>query len=157
MNREQALHFAARATEKAWARLHALYGDSIGTMPRVEINARLRTTAGRAWLKHNKMDFSYSLLCEFPEHYEINTIPHECVHFVAYRVFGEMNHGKPWKYIMAQLGLPTTPYHDLIEQRKIRQVARACGVEIPKYVVMRDGSKRDPMKAILAYVEELNK
>lgn len=157
MDKTTALQFAQRATDKAWAKLHALYGSKIGKKPSVEINSRLRTTAGRAFLLHGKMDFSYKLLAEFPEHFEHDTIPHECVHFVAYRVFGEQNHGKPWKYIMSQLGLPTTPYHNLIEQQRIRAVAKAEGIELPKYVVLRDGRKADTMTALLKLVEDCNK
>ena len=137
MDKTTAQRFIESALDAAWTRLHSMYGDAIRTKPRIELNSRLRTTAGRAWLEHNKIDISYKLLIEFPEEFRDNTIPHEAIHFVAYRVFGEQNHGKPWKYIMAQYGLPTTPYHDMMAQLVIRNAARAEGIEIPKMVSIR--------------------
>ena len=138
MDKTTAQRFIQNALDHAWARLHTMYGSKVGKQPSIELNTRLRVTAGRAWLDKNKIDISYKLLCDFPEHFRDDTIPHEAIHFVAYRVFGEQNHGKPWKYVMAQYGLPTTPYHDLMSQLVIRNAARAEGIEIPKYVAMRD-------------------
>lgn len=59
----------------------------------------------------------------------MDTIPHECAHIAAYRIFcyglqrGE-SHGKPWAEMMQALGLPPNIYHDMIEKRNIKQLRK---------------------------------
>ncbi len=101
----------------------------------------------------SKIDVSYKLLIEFPAHFAKDVIPHECAHFVASRVFKEHNHGKPWKQIMAALGLPTTPYHNLIMVQQIKEKARAEGVDLPKYITLPDGRKIELMPMLIKFVE----
>ena len=154
MNREQAQLFIQYAHDRAWSTLREMYGAKVGKKPIIELNTRLRTTAGRAHLLDNKIDICYKLLIEFPRHFAEDTIPHECAHFVAHRVFGEENHGKPWKAIMAALGLPTTPYHNLTERLAVINNARAHGLTLPKQITLTDGRKVDTIDAILKVISE---
>lgn len=93
------------------------------------MNNRLKTTAGRAWLEAGKVDISTSLMLDFPRHIITDTIPHECAHIAALRVYnyglqrGE-SHGKPWAEMMQALGLPASIYHDMIEQRTLKQLRK---------------------------------
>ena len=153
MNRDQAQTFIQTACDKAWLRLRTMYGAKVGKQPTIVLNNRLRSTAGRAFLHDSKIDISYKLLIEFPAHFAKDTIPHECAHFVASRVFGEDNHGKPWKQVMAALGLPTTPYHNLVMQQRIKQTANAEGLQLPKYVTLTDGRKIELMPMLVKLVE----
>ena len=154
MNRDQAQTFIQAAHDSAWARLRTMYGAKVGKKPTIELNTRLRTTAGRAWLHDNKIDICYKLLIVFPKHFAEDTIPHECAHFVAHRVFGEENHGKPWKAIMAALGLPTTPYHNLNEKLAVINNAKAHGLTLPKQITLTDGRTVDTIEAILKVINE---
>ena len=154
MNREQAQAFIQAAHDRAWTKLRSLYGAKVGKKPIIVLNTRLRTTAGRAFLLDNKIDICYKLLIEFPAHFAKDTIPHECAHFVAHRVFGEENHGKPWKAIMAALGLPTTPYHNMIEKLAIINNAKAHGLTLPKKITLTDGRTVDTLDALVKVISE---
>ena len=112
---------AQRSVNRAWNRFADIYGNKIGKAPIVKINARLKTTAGRAWINDGIIDLSLSLYDEFKDQFESNTIPHECAHFVAYRVFNEANHGRAWKDVMVAYGIEPAVYHDYLEQRMIRK------------------------------------
>ena len=97
---------------KAWARFRALFPDC-GECPVIVINARLRTTAGRAWLAESKIDLSLKLLERFPAEFAWVIIPHELAHHVAYRLHGDAGHGKHWKNAMRAFGLEPDIYHSL--------------------------------------------
>jgi SprT-like family len=154
MNREQAQAFIEAAHDRAWLRFRELYGNKVGKKPTIERNNRLRTTAGRAFLHDNKIDISTKLLLEFPSHFAKDTIPHEGAHFVAYRVFGEENHGKPWKAVMAAIGLPTSPYHNLVERLAVINNAREHGIKLPKKITLLDGTVVDTIDALLRVVNK---
>jgi len=111
----------AQATATCWLGLRAQYGKRVGKMPELYFNNRLRTTAGRAHINGNIVELATKLVPEFPQEYIKVIIPHELAHIVAYRVFGEENHGLPWKQIMANMGLSTSPYHNLFQIRNARQ------------------------------------
>ena len=149
MDKATAQRFIQTAHDRAWATLRTLYGRRVGEKPTIELNTRLRTTAARAWLSDNKIDVNYKLLCEFPEHIAKDTIPHECAHFVASRMWGEDDHGKPWKEIMVAMGLPADRCHTLVQQMGVRQRAKEAGIELPKTITLADGRVVDTMDAIL--------
>ena len=80
-----------------WDKAYSIWGDKIGIMPTVIINARLTATAGRAFLQDNKCDFSAYLLDRDMDYFAKDTIPHELAHHIAYRLFKDRGHGKAWK------------------------------------------------------------
>lgn len=106
----------AQITAKAtWAKAHAIWGDAIGKLPTIEMNARLTSTAGRAFMLTaknridcptmiEKMDFSYYLMVNNHDEFISQIIPHECAHFIAMRIYGDENHGKGFYYVMQELG-----------------------------------------------------
>lgn len=131
MNTKQTLEkIAAAAVVRAWGTLVRQYGKrEMGTIPTIVINRRLKTTAGRAWLRDNKIDISERLMLDFPREIIMQTIPHEVAHVAAFRLFnyglnrGE-SHGEPWQYIMTDLGLNPDIYHDMIIKRNVKLSAK---------------------------------
>lgn len=130
MDKQTLQKIAARAVARAWDRLALRWpATKLGTVPQIEINGRLKTTAGRAWLETGKIDISKTLMIDFTRQIITETIPHECAHIAAYRIFGYgvkrgESHGKPWAMMMQDLGLPAEIYHDMIEKRVVKQMAR---------------------------------
>ena len=121
---------AARAVARAWDRLALRWPVAkLGTVPTITINGRLKTTAGRAWPETGEIDISKTLMIDFTRQIITETIPHECAHIAAYRIFGYgikrgESHGEPWAMMMQDLGLPAAIYHDMLEKRAIKQMAR---------------------------------
>lgn len=126
----QLQRIAQLSANRAWERLALRWPQSkLGMVPIVVMNGRLKTTAGRAWLEAGKIDLSVSLMTDFPRQFCMDTVPHECAHIAAFRVFGYglqrgESHGKPWAMMMQDLGLPANVYHTMLEQRSIKQLAR---------------------------------
>lgn len=98
-----------------WRKASERWGiAAIGAMPIIEMNARLTSTAGRAWVNMSghapheveKIDLSCYLMERNPDNFRLDTIPHELAHFIAYRVYGDKGHGQGWKYTMQELGIP---------------------------------------------------
>ncbi len=68
----------------------------------VKLSPKLRTTAGRAWLKKNRVELHYELLKSKPEDLEV-TYAHELGHLLCYAVFKTGGHRSEWKRVMAWL------------------------------------------------------
>ena len=96
-----------------WNHCTRIFGVSIGKMPTVEMNARLTATGGRAFLKEGRMDFSCFLMERNYKEFRDQIIPHELCHFIAYRLFHDDGHGKPWKWCMMRLGLAPDTFHQM--------------------------------------------
>ena len=86
-----------------WKQARIIFGDKIGVMPKMEVNARLTATAGRAFYTLDKCDFSCYLLDLNPTYFIDDTIPHELAHIIAWRLYKYAGHGKPWKEIALAL------------------------------------------------------
>jgi predicted SprT family Zn-dependent metalloprotease len=108
----EALAYANYHCRIWWNRAVAIWGTRCGMMPAVILNKRLKSTAGRAWIyseghEHyaGKMvlEFSHGLLIKHAEYFSRDTIPHEIAHFIAYRVYGEENHGIHWKIVTEKM------------------------------------------------------
>ena len=127
MNTKHTLEkIAARSVSIAWDKLTAVYGrKALGDKPRIVINRRLKSTAGRAWLQDGVIDISERLMLDFPREIIMQTIPHEVAHIAALRVYnyglkrGE-SHGAPWVSMMQALGLDPAIYHTMLEQRAVK-------------------------------------
>lgn len=96
-----------------WRKAQAFYGIRIGAMPKVVMNSRLTSTGGRAWLEDYYIDLSCYLMERNPETFRTVTIPHELCHLIAFRLYGDKGHGKPWKKVMVEMGLEPNPYHNM--------------------------------------------
>ena len=123
-----------KVTAKAdlvWQQLCQLY-PQLGGIPRpaVKYNARLKTTAGRAFFDSNPpyFDLSLELLWQYPDTVIEDTVPHELAHIAAYIVFGDCGHGKAWKSVMLAINRPPAVYHNMLnskhETRKLERIAK---------------------------------
>ena len=117
MDRIEALEKATMWTHATWARLEKMYPGKLGPCPSVKINARLKTTAGRNFWELRVIDYSLELFCEYPEHFRLDTIPHELAHQVAYDIWPasvKRCHGAEWQSVMRRLGLEPTRCHEMV-------------------------------------------
>ena len=99
-----------------WRKFLAVY-PQLGETPRVKMNARLKTTAGRAFLEDWYIDLSPELMWEHTEQFCRDTIPHELAHLVAYRLHGDEGHGAGWKGIVREFNIPTTRLHNMVNSK----------------------------------------
>lgn len=109
------LKACAAQVKATWQKAYGIWGDKIGQMPLVKMNARLTATAGFAYMltANNKtvrppiierVEYSCFLMLHNWDDFLKQTVPHECAHFIALRVYGDENHGKGFKYVMQKLG-----------------------------------------------------
>jgi SprT protein len=88
---------------------------------RVSWNARMQTTAGRAWWPDRSIELNPKLKdCEPEEVWR--TLKHELAHLVAYERCGRRRidpHGPEWQLACADLGIPgEQPFHNLPFKRR---------------------------------------
>jgi len=98
---------------------------------RVSWNARMQTTAGRAWWPDRWIELNPKLK-EFEPEELWRTLKHELAHLVAYERAGRRRidaHGPEWRAACAELGIPhEQPYHSLpLKRRRMkRNYAYTC-------------------------------
>lgn len=71
----------------------------------VEWNSRMRSAAGRAFLKEYKIQLNPKLE-EFGEGEVKQTLLHEMAHLLAWNQWRHRGHGAPWRKACALLGIP---------------------------------------------------
>ena len=117
-------HEAAR---KIWAKAASIEWingrkNALGIMPPIEMNARLTTTGGRAWInepektphEYEKIDLSCYIMANNPwADFERIILVHEICHFIAGRVYGDYGHGKGFKYVTYMMGGEQGRFHNL--------------------------------------------
>lgn len=120
MDKQYLLDVATKRVSIIWEKAQKAYPKQLGQipMPKVLINARLKTTAGMAHYNEHRVEFSAELMWEHTEHFVKDTIPHEVAHIIAHRVFpnAKQHHGPEWKNMLQWLlngGKPET-YHSLV-------------------------------------------
>lgn len=120
--------------KETWQKAYGIWGDKIGAIPVVEMNARLTSTAGRAFMLtawnqiHHpnmveRMDFSCFLMQNNWVDFLAQTVPHECAHFIALRVYGDENHGRGFKYVMQELGCRVERCHSYQTKSQMEKAA----------------------------------
>lgn len=98
---------------------------------RVRWNARMQTTAGRAWWPDRLIELNPKLKSQ-PQEEMWRTLRHELAHLVAYERAGRRRiepHGAEWRAACAELGIPNEqPYHTLpfTRKRMRRNFAYTC-------------------------------
>ena len=114
-DKQKMLAACVAKVQETWRKAYDIWGPRIGVIPVVEMNARLTSTAGRAFMLTamnkkvvppmvERMDFSCFLMQNNWYDFLAQTVPHECAHFIALRVYGDENHGQGFKYVMQELG-----------------------------------------------------
>jgi predicted SprT family Zn-dependent metalloprotease len=87
---------------------------------RVFLSNRMVSSAGRARPTKHSIGLNARLLTRYPD--EILTIVvHELCHLLAYKIYGDRGHGKPWKELMVKLGCEPRYYHTLDVHRLRRR------------------------------------
>jgi SprT protein len=105
--------WAKRVAKNWWIHALKVFGEKIGELPDVVMNARLTSTGGRAFLKGGYIDLSCYLLHNNPEEFKNVVIPHELAHHIAFRLYQDKGHGSAWKNCMVKLGLPPDRCHNM--------------------------------------------
>lgn len=106
-----------------WCREKAVLLDlpELSRRVRVQWNARMQTTAGRAWWPDRLIELNPKLKEQAPEEMW-RTLRHELAHLVAYERAGRRRiepHGPEWRAACAELGIPhEQPFHTLPFKRK---------------------------------------
>lgn len=105
------------------ARLHEKFYPGVD-MPTVEFNARLRTTAGRAWAR--KIEINKNLGTMVGLEGMKQTLAHEFAHCVQRqqdekRGFNSSPHGIEWRSIMTFMGFEPNRTHKLFDEHKIER------------------------------------
>lgn len=106
-----------------WCREEASRLDIPELARRVQVqwNARMQTTAGRAWWPDRLIELNPKLKDQ-PQEEMWRTLRHELAHLVAYERAGRRRiepHGREWQSACAELGIPNEqPYHNLPFKRK---------------------------------------
>jgi SprT protein len=79
----------------------------------VSYRTDLKKTAGLAYLRLNKVEFSSQLLIENSESFLKSTVPHEVAHIITKILYprSKQNHGPEWKNVMMMLGAEPKTYH----------------------------------------------
>lgn len=119
MDRVYLLDVATRRVAIVWATAQKIWPKALKDVkpPEVKINARLKTTAGRAWSGKHMVEFSAELMWEHTEHFIKDTIPHEVAHIVTDLRFPneKTHHGQPWRDTMFVLsGREPTRLHSMV-------------------------------------------
>ncbi len=89
-------------------------------------NDRLTTSAGRAFVRHGRIELNPALLGRAPDQLPM-VLAHEAAHVAAARLFGPNvpAHGRHWRSLMRLAGFPPAVTHDIpLEPRPGRRRAR---------------------------------
>jgi predicted SprT family Zn-dependent metalloprotease len=115
--REQIRQIMEAHCKTVWAAFRSVYPD-LGMLPTVQVSGRLTRTAGRCWQRENVVEFSTKFLMHSRETQIImmnQIVPHELAHAADWQLYGESElkcgHGKRWREIMINYGLPPLKYH----------------------------------------------
>lgn len=110
---------AERRVANLWATSQKIWPKALANVkvPEVKINARLKTTAVRAWYEKHMVEFSAELMWEHTAHFVKDTIPHEVAHIVADIRFPneKSRHGQEWRDTMFVLsGVEPKRLHSMV-------------------------------------------
>ena len=121
MDRTKLQTVLARRTDKVWQDLCELRPALVRfDPPKVVINGRLWRTAGRCFQDSRKVDLGLKFF-EHSREYGIIMlsviVPHELIHQADFDLYGESEkkcgHGKNWRKLMLEYGLPDNPFHSM--------------------------------------------
>lgn len=126
MDRDYLQDVADFNTKMWWNRFRKEYSQLQAVTPKVVLNNRLKTTAGRAFIENNPqyIDLSTELFWEYTEEFLNDTIPHELAHLVAYTIYGDKGHGKGWYSIIKQFSINTTRLHNMVNTLQAKRKSK---------------------------------
>lgn len=119
MDRQKILTVAKRRADHVWADLCELRPALVRyDPPKIELNGRLWRTAGRCFQDARRVDLGVKFF-EHSREYGVTMlgiiIPHELIHQADFDLYGESEktcgHGKNWRKLMIEYGLPDNPFH----------------------------------------------
>jgi predicted SprT family Zn-dependent metalloprotease len=112
------------ARDRAWHTLSQVYDLADKRMPRINLNRRLKTTAGNCQLLLRVVNLSVEIFEHNPQGIVSEIVPHEVAHMVAYDVFGDTAHGEGWQSVMFALGLEPVVLHSYHTPRMRARAAK---------------------------------
>ena len=108
-------------------------------VPQLEFSQR-GTIAGSARLQANLIRLNPVLLCDQPESFIAQILPHELAHLLVHQHYGRVApHGTQWQHLMSRIfGLPPHRTHQL-DVSKVRGqcFAYACGCQTHELTIRR--------------------
>ena len=100
--------------------MRVFYPQIQAEYPKVVLNNRLKSTAGRAFIENNPqyIDLSTELFWQYTEQFVQDTIPHELAHLVAFTVYGDPGHGIGWRNVITKMNIPTKRCHNMVNHMR---------------------------------------
>lgn len=125
MDRQKILNATNRQTDRVWGTLCELRPRLVRyNPPQIKLNGRLWRTAGRCFQTTRTVDLGLKFF-EHSREYGIimlsTIVPHELIHQADFDLYGESEkkcgHGKNWRKLMLEYGLPDNPFHSMVLTR----------------------------------------
>lgn len=125
-------------TRRAAEATRALGLDRLAGRIRVEWNPRLRTSAGRAWPGHDRIELNPAI-ARFGEDEVRRTLLHELAHLIARHRAGRRRiapHGVEWRRACTELGIAgetarhRLPLEPVRQRRRFTYHCPACGAVV---------------------------
>jgi hypothetical protein len=121
MDRQKILNATNRQADRVWGTLCELRPRLVRyNPPKIVLNGRLWRTAGRCFQTTRTVDLGVKFF-EHSRDYGIIMltviVPHELIHQADFDLYGESEkscgHGKNWRKLMLEYGLPDNPFHSM--------------------------------------------
>lgn len=121
MDRQKILNATNRQADRVWGTLCELRPRLVRyNPPKIVLNGRLWRTAGRCFQDTRTVDLGVKFF-EHSRSYGIIMltviVPHELIHQADFDLYGESElkcgHGKNWRKLMLEYGLPDNPFHSM--------------------------------------------
>ena len=121
MDRNKILTVVNKQRDHVWAQLCEIRPKLVRLdPPTIVLNGRLWRTAGRCFQDTRTIDLGVKFFEHSREYGTtmLNVIlPHEIIHQVDYDLYGlsekKCGHGRNWRKLMIEYGLPDNPYHSM--------------------------------------------
>jgi predicted SprT family Zn-dependent metalloprotease len=97
-----------------WLRFRAIYPQLPRKPPKVIIKSYLREDMAYALIRQNTIKISEKFFASNFELFCNEIIPHEVAHCVAFKIYGDVAHGKKWRKCMKQINLQPLQFYNCI-------------------------------------------
>jgi predicted SprT family Zn-dependent metalloprotease len=120
----------------------------------IDLNPRMRSTAGRAWTSKHKIQMNWRLLKDKPADFE-STFMHELAHMISVYQHGWTlggGHGAKWQRVMELLGYPPERCHSLdvsaLKQKRTKYLYRCVNANCKRHTSLYSLSSQRHVKNI---------